>query len=682
MGNSEEKNLRKNKARSRLRLNLGERLALSIGIIIGLTSLALFLWLSQRQETQALRMVEAQAQALLTDMLVTREWVSSYGGVWTGHPGEIYLEEKDGYYLKSPAMVTKELSNLSTNKGLYKFHITSLHLKNPDNVPDAFELEVLRQFEVDPVPISRVEVVDGERFYRKMIPLPTTVSCLECHADQGYEVGDIRGGLSVMVPMAEVDRALTANRQAVMLAMVAIVVLMIGLLYYFVRRIIVAPIGKLTSATQTIAAGNYDVCCAIRTGDELETLSDSFNQMVQNLENSHNALQQQVTERTKELTALSGIALTISRSEDLETILKKGLEQVIQAAEMDGGAIHLLQLNGVPYLVINKDLPSLVTSCMADQGRNSGFLIEIVQEKIPFFYTSLVEGTCPFQTAGAPCPAADAGYGALITVPLRSRNRTLGTLTLLSRQVNELSDELIQFITCMGNQLGAAVASARYHEQVEQLATVEERSRIGRELHDSLAQTLGYLNLQTRAVSDLLQADQTAKAIGELDEARRVIKDAYEEVRHAIFDLRYTTHLNGDFGTALREYLYEYALQSNISVELLPENSAAWRFPAEVEIQLLRIIQEALTNIRRHAQAGKARISLIPGDGVSVIRIEDDGRGIPPYHARPKDRPHFGLQIMRERAESIGGQLAISQSEWGGAVVEISLPNTDDKETG
>ncbi|HEY83519.1 MAG TPA: DUF3365 domain-containing protein [Chloroflexi bacterium] len=680
MGSSEETNIRKNKARSRLRLNLGERLALSIGVIIGLTSLVLFLWLSHRQETQALRMVEAQAQALLTDMLVTREWVSSYGGVWTDHPGEIYLEEKDGYFLKSPAMVTKELSNLSTNKGLYEFHITSLHLKNPDNVPDAFELEVLRQFEEDTTPVSRVEAVDGERFYRKMIPLPTTISCLECHADQGYQVGDIRGGLSVMLPMAEVDQALTANRQALMLAMVAIVALMVGLLYYFVRRIIVAPIGKLTSATQTIAAGNYDVCCAIHTGDELETLSDSFNQMVQNLKNSHNALQQQVAERTRELTALSEIALTISRSEDLETVLKEGLGQVIQAAEMDSGAVHLLQSNGAPYLVANKDLPVSVTSCMADQEKDSGFLIGISQEKIPFFHTSLVKGTCQFQATGVPCPAAGAGYGALVSVPLRSRNQTLGTLTLLSHQAYVPSDELIQFITCMGNQLGAAVSSSRYHEQVEQLATVEERSRIGRELHDSLAQTLGYLNLQTRAVSDLLQVDQIPQAIDELNEARQVIKDAYEEIRHAIFDLRYTTHLNGDFGAALREYLYEYALQSAIPVELLPDDSAAWRFPPEVEIQLLRIIQEALTNVRRHAEAGKARISLIPGDGVSIIRIEDDGRGIPPHHARPKDRPHFGLQIMRERAESIGGQLTVFQSEWGGAVVKISLPNAYDKE--
>jgi len=297
----------------------------------------------------------------------------------------------------------------------------------------------------------------------------------------------------------------------------------------------------------------------------------------------------------------------------------------------------------------------------------------------PFFHTKPVESGCKFKAAGATCPAAGAGYGALITVPLRSRNRTLGALTLLSQQTDTPSDELIQFVTCMGNQLGAAVSSARYHEQVEQLATVEERSRIGRELHDSLAQTLGYLNLQTRAVSDLLQAEQTPKAIDELDEARHVIKDAYEEIRHSIFDLRYTTHLNGDFGAALREYLYEYSLQSNVSIELIPDNSTAWRFPPEIEIQLLRIIQEALTNIRRHAEASKARISLTPDGGTTIIRIEDNGRGFSPDVVRPKDRPHFGLQIMRERAESIGGQLAIIQSELGGAAVEISLPNANDK---
>jgi hypothetical protein len=163
--------LSKKKYLSPPHLSLGTRLTLSIGLIITITSLILFIGIYRLEEQQAIQQINTEAQALLTEMIVLREWVSSYNGVWTTLPGDYYLDTEDGFFRKSPAMVTKELSNLSDDKGYYRFHITSLILTNLENAPDDFEHDSLLQFERNPIPITGFDRTGDEPIYRLMIPL-------------------------------------------------------------------------------------------------------------------------------------------------------------------------------------------------------------------------------------------------------------------------------------------------------------------------------------------------------------------------------------------------------------------------------------------------------------------------------------------------------------------------------
>ncbi|MBI5652272.1 MAG: DUF3365 domain-containing protein [Chloroflexi bacterium] len=166
------------------RLNLGARFTLSIGLVILAASAFVFASVYRLQEEQTLAHLDTQARALLTQMVVLRQWVAEYGGVWTMQPGDSFAEISNGYYLKTPAMVTKELSKRSDALGYYRFHITSLNLKNPDNAPTEAEREALIRFENHPSPLSELETVDGAQMYRYMIPLETAQSCLRCHGDQ------------------------------------------------------------------------------------------------------------------------------------------------------------------------------------------------------------------------------------------------------------------------------------------------------------------------------------------------------------------------------------------------------------------------------------------------------------------------------------------------------------------
>jgi len=659
---------------SRPRFSLGTRLTLSIGLVIGLVSLLLFLGLYRLQERQALRQVETQAQALLTEMLVIREWVAEYGGVWTTQPGNYYLEGRDGFYRKSPAMVTKELSLLSNTKGYYRFHITSLRLKNPENAPDLFEVEALHQFEHDARPVSRIEVVDGQRVYRRMIPLYAKAACLECHASQGYKIGDIRGGLSVMIPLTEMDRALAASRRALAASAALIIALVMGLLYLLVRRVIVAPIGRLKAAAVAISQGNYGVRCAIHTGDELEVLGETFNRMVESLEASRNALQRQVAQRTGELKALSEIALTISRSGALERVLQEALEQVLQAVGIETGAIHLVHPDGSLVLVADRGLPASMQRCIAKLSKGEGFLPSVLQRGEPFSQSNLADDKWRSFCPRSSCPAVLEGYKVLISIPLRSRNRTLGALTLLRREAGDVPSELIQFLTCVGNQLGVAVENARFQERVKQMAILDERSRIARELHDSLAQTLGWLNLKTEMLVESLRSDDVEGARQEAQAIHRVVRHACYDVRESIEGLR--VQPTDGLVPTMAAYLSEFGRRNGLLTDLSVSNGEC-RLTPVAEAEALRILQEALTNVRKHARAGRVEVRLRGTAQMVEIHIADDGQGFDP-EALPLER-HYGLRIMRERAERLGGEFHIESKPGAGTRITVRLPATPHK---
>jgi two-component system nitrate/nitrite sensor histidine kinase NarX len=651
------------------RLSLGGRLTLSIGALIALAGLALFLGLYRVQERQILDQIDAQAGALLSEMLVVRQWVAEYGGVWTTQAGEYYLEGRDGFFRKSPAMVTKELSSLSNASNEYRFHITSLRLLNPKNAPDPFELEGLHQFEWDARPLSQIEVVDGQRVYRSMIPLYTEAACLECHASQGYQVGDIRGGLSVAVPMADIDRSLAAGRRGLIASVVIIVALVMGVLYWLVRRLIIAPVGQLEAAALAIGQGDYDARCDIHTGDELEVLGQTFNQMVDSLKASRDALQGRVTQRTRELAALSDVALTISRSGALEDVLGEALGQVTQAAGMDGGGLHLVGADGTLSLVASQGVSASVTSCMSALSAGEGFPSQVIQREMPFLQPDLSAGSCDEGCPRGECRLAAEGYGALVSVPLRSRDRTLGTLTLMRRQAGEISPELVGFLTCVGNQLGVAVENAHFQERVEQVAILDERGRIARELHDSLAQTLGWLNLKTETLVGTLEGGDVPAARNEARTIHRVVRHTCYDIRESIDGLR--VQPVGDLVPSVAAYVSDFGRRNGLLTDFVASDGECYLTPV-AETEVLRILQEALTNVRKHAHAERVEVRL-QGEAQAVeLEVADDGRGFDPATLPPEH--HYGLRIMRERAERVGGSFQVQSGPGAGTRVIARLP--------
>jgi HAMP domain-containing protein len=268
---------------------------LTVGGFVGILIVVLF-WLMQQQHEKAiLAQVDRQASTLLQQVVITREWIAKHGGIFVRKqpgvasnpflfPAEFRDMDGHSYVFRNPAMVTRELSELATSAGLYRFHLTSLKLVNPKNAPSIFEKEALQLFETAGYEKSRngmakIEAEGANRAYFRIVPLRVERSCLPCHQRQGYRVGDVRGGLSVSIPLAVTEQLISASRISFALAGFCIITLVLAVIYLLMQRIVLNPIAHLQQVATGLSAGRYEMRASLSTGDELESLAHSFNSM-------------------------------------------------------------------------------------------------------------------------------------------------------------------------------------------------------------------------------------------------------------------------------------------------------------------------------------------------------------------------------------------------------------------
>ncbi|MDR7868844.1 MAG: histidine kinase N-terminal 7TM domain-containing protein [Sporomusaceae bacterium] len=215
---------------------------------------------------------------------------------------------------------------------------------------------------------------------------------------------------------------------------------------------------------------------------------------------------------------------------------------------------------------------------------------------------------------------------------------------------------------------------AQIVEQQKALSIMTERDRLGRELHDGAGQLWGYINMQVEAARSLLAKNEPAQVDTVLERLAGVTRDVHVDIRESIAGLRTATGEKHGLWRTLADYLQWYRQNNNIDAELVvDEGLIAGRLPPTAEAQLLRIVQEALTNVRKHAGARHVKVVARRHGDMAEIRVEDDGRGFDPVQAVGK-KGSYGLRIMEERTEESGGRLSVESAPNAGTAVVITLP--------
>jgi signal transduction histidine kinase len=293
-----------------LKISLSHKFVIGVAVTLTLTMGVSLYYISKKYEKLIFEQLDIEAKALFQQSVLTRRWVADHGGVFVLAPEKEpnpYLKEpvmqdvKGRIYLKeSPAMVTKELSEYARKEGSYWFHITSLKLINPENAPDEFERTALEEFENKHTrETSKVEKIDSVSFYRYIAPLYTEEACLECHSHQGYKTGDVRGAISVSVPMDHALSMIRSGRAGMALASIITISVLMLILYVMMKELVLRPVQELKESMRDFSKGEMTETLAIRTGDELEDLYKSFNEMSKSLTEYHTNLEDKVHMATR-----------------------------------------------------------------------------------------------------------------------------------------------------------------------------------------------------------------------------------------------------------------------------------------------------------------------------------------------------------------------------------------------
>jgi signal transduction histidine kinase len=220
---------------------------------------------------------------------------------------------------------------------------------------------------------------------------------------------------------------------------------------------------------------------------------------------------------------------------------------------------------------------------------------------------------------------------------------------------------------------------AKLIAQKQALATLQERERLARDLHDTIGQVLGYVSMQIDAAAKLSREGQGAAAATQLDRLGGMIREAHAEVREYIMDLRTTPALHRPFFTAVQQYLEGFTSNYNIPTDLIVGTS--WNgttFSPDIQMQIFRIVQEALTNARKHSKARHVQVKFEATEGCVFVIIRDDGHGFSPDNLTTVHGQHFGLQFMQERAVQLGGTLQIQSTPGEGTEVVLEVPGKEE----
>jgi two-component system nitrate/nitrite sensor histidine kinase NarX len=380
--------------------------------------------------------------------------------------------------------------------------------------------------------------------------------------------------------------------------------------------------------------------------------------------------QKENVRRLRELTTLSEVYQTLDEFHNPKALSNSALDKLIQITAADSAELYLVdeqshELEHVLHIGLLNDVFTRETYLQLKEW--------IIEKGAPSNQQVIMEDLTNLQN-GPVASLTDAGVRSLAVVPLNSRSGTIGAICLFSLNPDHFKPSEANLLINVGGQIAAAIEKARLYEKVQAVAVVEERERIAAELHDGLAQVLGYVITKSQATRQLLQKMTVANDY--LAELENVAQEIYTDTREAILGLKTATAGDGSMVSALREYAVRFSQMHNIKTELTVGDHRIPSLSPQVELQAIRIVQEALSNVRKHAQAAHAIIKVAAGEDEVTIVIKDDGKGFDVDKNGDGDWTTFGLRNMKERADSIHGSLFVESGPENGTKVTLSIPLT------
>ncbi len=462
--------------------------------------------------------------------------------------------------------------------------------------------------------------------------------------------------------------------------LLALVLVSSAVMIWLTRLWIIDPLQELLRGVQAIGDGRFGLQMQTAGPSEFAEVSGGFNQMSSRLSQLYSGLEQEVAEKTRDLErknfilgVLYSFSAVLNRPQTATEAAGVFLERVLQVAEADAGSVRLIDPRrqrmdlaahiGLPEELKHSEACSKIGDCLC------GIAVQNNEAHTVRFYDSR--------------PAADnehsyecrrLGFGDLRVLPIRYKEQDIGIVTLYFRQPQEISDTVTELLELLCSQFGVVVSNTRLGEESRQLAVLQERNLIAQGLHDSIAQTLAFLNLQVQMLESALQSGSSDLAGENLQFIKSGVQECYEDVRELLLNFR-TKIARRDFAEAADELVERFHRQTGIATNIDWIGDQGPPLSSDQQLQCIFILQESLSNIRKHAQADQVNIEIDNGRDF-VMTITDNGRGFDAEHLERLPGNHVGLNIMHERAGRIRAELKLT-SQPGQTRIRLFLPEQE-----
>ncbi|HYN61834.1 MAG TPA: type IV pili methyl-accepting chemotaxis transducer N-terminal domain-containing protein [Rubrivivax sp.] len=436
-------------------------------------------------------------------------------------------------------------------------------------------------------------------------------------------------------------------------------------------RFVLEPVSQLKRAIERLQGGDFGARVSSNSHDEFGTLATGFNELAEHLQSMYRNLEAKVAEKTFELQekgerlqALYDMSTLIAHSTTLEELANGFTRRIAQVAHADAVALRWADESNQRYLLLaSQGLPAAMAEheqCLMAGDCHCG-LPQAAPGVRVIPIQSLPQGSLEH------CARAD--FETVVSLPIRLHERTMGELNLFYNAQVSPSQAERSLLEALVAHLSAAMENLRLDSLAKEAAVSQERNLLARELHDSIAQSLAFLKIQVQLMRDALANGNAARIQAVLGEIDTGVRESYGDVRELLVHFRTRTnaeHIEPALQTTLRKFEHQSGVKASLQMQ-----GQGLPLTPDLQIQVLHILQEALSNVRKHARASHVWLDVqqqpcwrfeVRDDGIG-FQVNDPGRG----------ETHVGLRIMAERAERIGATLEVISTPGHGSSVVLEL---------
>lgn len=464
---------------------------------------------------------------------------------------------------------------------------------------------------------------------------------------------------------AEVNRNIVVLRFT-QIALGGLSILSVIVVMWFLFASVLKPLNQLQAGIERLKAGDWKTRVHAEGTQEFSEISAGFNEMASHLDDVYTNLENMVEEKTaslaeknSHLTTLYGLTAFLGEQHSMDEMLESFSARVLTLAAAPAVQVCFWNENrGIFESILQKGLGESVSKECENISKE--------------FREKIFSSPYPIRAGmNQPGEGKESDFIQKVIYHIRYRQKNIGVFVLFYRVEQTENRALDMLLENLGRHLGAAIENMRLAALDQQMAVAQERNILAQNLHDSIAQTLSFVNLQVQMLDGALKAKNQEQIDDGIRQIKAGVQECYDDVRELLLNFR-TRVYKEELEELVKSVLERFERQTRVTTHLTIQNEGSDLTSAQ-KLQVIFILQEALSNVRKHAHAQTVMVNIRNNENFEMT-VMDDGVGIDPKVLNERKQSHVGLSIMRERAQKVNARIEIESDIDQGTTVRLILP--------